>query len=104
MFFCSSIAANTEIAKYNIEARKKSNYKLQKNINVKAVQRAIHNIFNWIPGQRVLFQEFETRLRTFLYEGITNFNKEQIIAEINRCISEWEPRARIDNIIDVSDV
>ena len=47
-----------------------SGYKIAKNINVKAVQQAIHNIFSWLPGERVLNPEFGTKLKQYLYEGI----------------------------------
>ena len=39
-----------------------------------------------------------------MYEGITDYNKEQIMAEIHRCVTEWEPRARVDRVIDMSHV
>lgn len=103
-FYDSSIVPNTAAVEYNKEARKKSSFKLEKNVNVIAIKRAIHNIFHWTPGERILNPEFGSNIRKFLYEGITDYNKEQIMAEIRRCVTEWEPRARVDRVIDMSRV
>lgn len=59
-----------------------SGYKIARNINVKAVQQAIHNIFTWLPGERILEPEFGTKLRQYLYEGIVPKTEELINAEI----------------------
>ena len=66
--------------------------KLQKLVNVNAIKNSIHNIFSWTPGERILNPEFGSNLRKLLYEGITDFNQEQIIAEIRHSVSQWEPR------------
>lgn len=78
--------------------------KVQKNVNVKAVQKALDNIFTWYLGERILLPEFGSKLRTLLYEGITPITEERIVAEIHRCVSEWEPRASIVKIQNVSTV
>lgn len=77
---------------------------IQKDINVKAVQNSLHNIFTWQLGERILNPDFGSRLREYLYEGITDFNKEQIIAEVQNCVSIWEPRVKIVKIINKSNV
>lgn len=79
-------------------------YKVDKKVNVKAVQGAIHNIFTWFPGERILLPEFGSRLYTLLYEGITPLTEERIVAEIRQCVSEWEPRANIVEIRNISDI
>lgn len=91
-------------AKYNEEQRKKAHFKLQKNINVTAVKQAVRNIFTWIPGERILNPEFGSKLRNYLYEGITPYNQEQIMAEIRHCFTEWEPRAHLDKVVNLTDV
>lgn len=78
-------------------------YQVDKNVNAKAVMGSIHNIFSWIPGERILLPEFGSRLRTLLYEGITQQTEEQIVAEIRGLVSEWEPRANIVEIRNISD-
>ena len=70
-----------------------SSYKISKNVNAKAVMGAIHNIFTWIPGERILLPEFGSKLQLLLYEGITPLTEERITAEIRGLMTEWEPRA-----------
>ena len=48
-------------------------------------------------------------MKIYLYEGITDYNVDQIVSEINSCVSKWEPRVRItdidydENVDDVED-
>lgn len=81
-----------------------SKYKVDRSVNVRAVQNSLHNIFSWLPGERILNPEFGNTLYKYLYSGITDYNTEQIIAEIQHCISEYEPRVSINQIVNVSTV
>ena len=81
-----------------------SKFTVEKNINVKAIQQSIHNIFTWMPGERILNPEFGNTLHRLLYNGITEYNQEQIVAEIRRCISEYEPRVEFVEIRNVSTI
>lgn len=74
------------------------------NINVRAVQGSLRNIFTWIPGERILNPEFGSKIRKLLYEGLTDYNVEQIVSEIRHCVSEWEPRVQIQNVINIGTV
>lgn len=74
------------------------------NINVGAVQGSLQNIFTWIPGERILNPEFGSKVRKLLYEGITDYNVEQIVSEIRHCVSEWEPRVQIQKVVNISTV
>lgn len=66
--------------------------------DVDAVKNAVKNIFTWVPGERILLPEFGNTLRKLLYEGITEINSEQIVAECQMLMTKWEPRAVIDRI------
>ena len=79
-------------------------YKVDKKVNANAVKGALHNIFTWIPGERILLPEFGSRLYSLLYEGITPQTEERIVAEIRHCVSEWEPRADIVEIRNISTI
>ncbi len=81
-----------------------SKYRVEKNINVKAVQDSLHNIFSWMPGERILNPEFGSTLYRQLYNGITDYNTEQIMAEIRKNISEWEPRVQLEQVKNISDI
>lgn len=104
LLFQTSRPVNPYIDCYNNEQRKRSRLKLTTHINVKAVQRSIHNIFSWTPGERVLNPEFGSNLRKYLYEGITPYNTEQIMAEIRHCFDAWEPRAKLEQVINRTNV
>ena len=95
---------NKQNGLYNAEQRKKAHFKLQKNINVTAIKQAVHNIFTWTPGERILNPEFGSKLRSYLYEGITPYNQEQIMAEIRHCFTMWEPRAQLIKVVNLTDV
>lgn len=81
-----------------------SKFRVAKSINVKAVQQAVHNIFTWIPGERILNPEFGNTLYKLLYNGITSYNSELIVAEIRKCLSRYEPRVQLLEVRDVSTV
>lgn len=79
-------------------------WKVEKNVNVKAIFDSLRNIFTWTPGERILLPEFGSRLRSLLYEGITQQTEERIAAEIRSCVSEWEPRVSIVEIRNISTI
>lgn len=82
----------------------RSKYRLAKLTDVKAVQNALHQCFSWIPGERVLLPEFGSKLQLLLYEGITPATEEKIVAEVRHCVSEWEPRVEIEQVVNASTV
>lgn len=82
----------------------KTKFKVANLKDIEAIKNSLHNIFTWIPGERILNPEFGCNLRRLLYNGITEFNKEQIAAEVRQSISKWEPRVKIEKIVDVGTV
>ena len=81
-----------------------SPWKIQKSSNVKAIFNSLRNIFTWNRGERILLPEFGSKLRALLYEGITPQTEESIMAEIRMCVSEWEPRINIVDIVNVKNI
>ena len=79
-------------------------YTVGKLVDVNAVRNAIHNIFSWIPGERILDPEFGNKIRQYLYEGITDTTSEQITVEIQHAVKKYEPRAEIDGIQRIDNV
>lgn len=65
---------------------------------------SIRNIFTWIPGERIINPEFGETVSRHLYQGITEFNVEQIMSTIRSLSSRWEPRVNIVDVFDASDV
>lgn len=76
----------------NLSSLVQSKYKVNENTDINAIFNSLRNIFTWTPGERILLPEFGSRLYNLLYEGITKYTEEAIIAEIKQCVSEWEPR------------
>lgn len=97
------VSAGYDVAYANYERwLKPYKWRVSKLVNVKAVQNSLRNIFTWTPGERILNPEFGNRLREYLYQGIIPETSEQIVAEIRHCVSEWEPRVNITDVVDVS--
>lgn len=80
------------------------NYKIAKLSDIEAIKNSLHNIFSWQQGERILLPEFGTKLKSVLYNGITNYNIELIIAEIRDSVNKWEPRIVINDIINIRSV
>ena len=97
------IGYDTAYMKYQKWA-KPYRWRVSKLVNVKAVQNSLKNIFTWIPGERILNPEFGSKLKQYLYEGITQDTSEKIVAEIKHCVSEWEPRVTITSVVDASTI
>lgn len=79
-------------------AESSQNYRITKKLDVDAVKGAVRNIFSWTPGERIIEPEFGNTIRRLLYEGITEYNSEQIVNECKMLMTRWEPRAAIDRI------
>lgn len=80
----------------------KDGYAVSRDVNVQAVQNSLHNIFSWFVGERVLDPEFGNRLYRYLYEGLTDINIEQVVAEIQNSVSKYEPRVHIEELRNVT--
>lgn len=87
-----------------IQLSNKQQYWISKEINVKAVFNSLINIFSWIQGERILNPEFGSKLNYYLYEGITEQNKEMISAEIRGLCLRWEPRVQIVEVKPINNV
>jgi phage baseplate assembly protein W len=81
-----------------------NNFAIVRSINVEAVKNSLRNIFSWQQGERILDPEFGSRLREYLYQGLTQFNIEQIISEINRVVLYYEPRVTITEIRNITSI
>lgn len=90
----SRLSSNFQTSPFSEEYR----WRVAKKMDVDAVKGAVKNIFTWIPGERILIPDFGNTVRKYLYEGITDLNTDQIIAECQMLMTKWEPRAVIDKI------
>ena len=79
-------------------------YAVGRLVDVQAVKNSLRQIFTWQPGERVINPEFGCRLRLLLYEGILERNVEAIVAEIQHCVTKWEPRVAISRVVNAGTV
>ena len=61
-----------------------------------AVKNSIRNIFNTVPGEKLLNPEFGLALKRYLFAPLSQDIAESIGEEIIGGIEQYEPRARID--------
>lgn len=87
---------------YNDHIRGK--YRVSRKFDVNAVKGAVHNLFHWTKGERIIQPEFGNELKKLLYNQIGTYTEEQIIAEIKMMIARWEPRCIIDKLSRIGDV
>ena len=83
---------------YASKPRRKA--RIMKNVDVQAVKGALHNLFKFLPGERILNPDFGNKLYGLLYNPNVEYSRERITAEIQNMVSKYEPRAVIDVIID----
>ena len=63
-----------------------------------AIKNALVNLFNTIPGQKILQPEFGLNLKRFLFDPLTDFQAKVIGETIYKGIARWESRVEIANI------
>ena len=83
---------------------KRRTYDITSALDVESVKISMRNLFTFIPGERILDPEYGNSILQYLYNGINDYTKEQITAEIQQMISKYEPRATVDSIQDISSV
>ena len=69
-----------------------------------AIRNAIVNIFNTIPGEKVLNPEFGLSLNKFLFDPLTELTAQIIGEEIYNGLARWETRVKIKNIDVQTDI
>jgi phage baseplate assembly protein W len=68
-----------------------------------AVKNSIKNIFNTIPGEKLLTPEFGLALKRYLFSPMSPDTAETIGEEIIKGVEVYEPRARIDRCDVIAD-
>ena len=63
-----------------------------------AIKNSVKNIFNTVPGEKLLNPEFGLALKRYLFAPLSQDLAEDIGEEIVRGIERYEPRVRIDRI------
>lgn len=66
--------------------------------DLNAIKNSITNLFNTLPGERILLPDYGCDLRRFIFEPITDMMAKHIGRIIETSINKWEPRIRIVSI------
>jgi phage baseplate assembly protein W len=75
--------------------KKKTAIDVRSSIDEGAVLNSINNIFNTIPGEKILTPQFGLNLAKYLFQPINNNTTSQIRREIITGLSIWEPRVTL---------
>ena len=67
-----------------------------------AIRNSLTNILNTRPGERFLIPKFGCNLLRYIGMPVNTSTGQMIGEEINRAITDWEPRVTIDKIIVIS--
>ena len=75
-------------------------------INLNAIKNSLKNLFNTLPGERILLPEYGADLRRFIFEPISETTASNIGRSIRRAFDQWEPRVTLVNldIVGIADV
>lgn len=89
---------------YNKDYNEEFDFNIDKKVDLAAISNSLHNIFTWIPGERILLPSFGSTLYNYVYSGMTHTNINEIKTEIRKLISIWEQRISVVSVEDVSDI
>lgn len=89
---------------YNKDYNSDFDYNIDTNVDIDAISNSLHNIFTWIPGERILSPTFGSTLYNYIYSGMVHDNINEIKTEIRKIISIWEKRISVISVEDVSDI
>lgn len=88
---------------YNKDYNEEFDYNVDKSVDIAAISNSLHNIFSWIPGERILLPTFGSTLYNYIYSGMVHDNINEIKTEIRKLISIWERRISVVSVEDISD-
>ena len=66
--------------------------------DLNAIKNSIVNLFNTLPGERILLPDYGCDLRQYIFEAATESNARFIGRSIQSAIQKWEPRVTVVSI------
>lgn len=66
--------------------------------DIDAIKNSLANLFNTIPGERLLLPDYGCDIRRYIFEPISDINGKIIGDSIHNAIVKWESRVRVKNI------
>lgn len=83
---------------YNQLYRKMEKKDLVLDYNAEAIKNSLYNIFNTLPGQKLLEPEFGLDIRQFLFYPVDEYYAQFIGETILVNLRLWEPRITVTNV------
>jgi phage baseplate assembly protein W len=62
------------------------------------LEDAMRIVLSTYPGERPMRPEFGSRLRDYVFEGMTHSRMAELEVEVRNSLQRWEPRADIVNV------
>ena len=63
--------------------------------DLNAIRNSINNLFNTLPGERLLLPDYGCDLRQYIFEPISESNARFIGRTITQALKQWEPRVTL---------
>lgn len=76
---------------------------LQASVDEGAIVNSLSNLFNTIPGQKILNPGFGINLTQWLFEPVNEFTAREVGEAIQTGITRFEPRVRLNQVSVISD-
>jgi phage baseplate assembly protein W len=76
---------------------------LHASVDEGAVVNSLSNLFNTVPGQKILNPAFGINLTQWLFEPVNEFTAREIGEAIQNGITRFEPRVRLNQVSVISD-
>lgn len=71
--------------------------------DLSAIQNSLRNLFNTIPGERILLPDYGSDIRRIVFEPVSETTARTIGRMIRDSIKKWEPRVQLINLNIVGD-
>lgn len=72
-------------------------------VDESAIMNSIKNIFNTMPGEKILNPEFGLNLAQWLFEPASDFRAQEIGEAIVAGLNKWEPRINLKSVTVIAD-
>lgn len=66
--------------------------------DINAIKNSLINLFNTMPGERLLLPDYGSDIRQFIFEPITEATGRSLGYAIKDAIEKWEPRVTVLNL------
>jgi len=91
------IKPNQNISEFGLHRESNTN-DIEESRDVAAIMNSIKNIFDTVPGEKLLSPEFGANLHQYLFDPITKDTAENIGETTRAAINQFEPRVILDKV------